>query len=139
MVDPCVLVSKGLAENWCERCELFHVGKNAEYAAGTDAASVAMREKWMAAKKKTKDPRVNWLRSPRIAMTCIHLDPHKLSNTEAQGMEDTAKKLETSCRDCTGQTALQRCHGGGGHDGYTALSYCVNKCTIFQGKLTDAN
>lgn len=74
-----------------------------------------------------------WLRHPNIARQCIHLDPHRLTNVEAKGMQKTAFALDTSCRGCSGNTQLQRCHGGSGVDGFTTVAWCANQCTVFQG------
>lgn len=86
------------------------------------------RQKETATKDRVAANTAHWIRNPSLSLKCIHLDPHKLTNEEAKGMEETARKLQTSCRACTGQTSLQECNGGGGHDGYTTLSWCTTQC-----------
>lgn len=151
----CTVDSKG----FCKRHNKVHYGHTLHIALDPSARSERIRGLWdgvrtkeivdsvkakaisneipnrkQDAKKRVELNTSHWLRPPRVALTCIHLGEHKLTNAEAKGMEATAAKLETNCRGCTGNTAMQRCTGGGGYDGYTTLSYCVTKCKIFQEK-----
>lgn len=140
MIPPCKMsyrygVPDAVGPYWCSDCKRYHTGHSYKWAIGEDAVSVAKRAAWRGYAETVHEdnPPSNWLRTPRVALTCIHLDPYKLTNEEAAGREATAKALETSCRSCTGRTLLQRCHGGSGHDGFTTIAYCVNKCQVFKG------
>lgn len=75
----------------------------------------------------------DWLRPLPMAITCKHLDPHRLKNDEAVALSETARKLNVSCRSCSQTTMLQKCMGGGGFDGYTTSVNCCT-CPLWESK-----
>jgi len=112
---------------YCSRHQCWHVGRNYQYAIGTDEASAKRRMLWdNPSDVIARDSAM--LRKPTVSMTCRHLDPNKISNEEAVGMEEIAKALETGCKGCAGYTTMRRCHGGGGVQGITTINYCSNRC-----------
>lgn len=122
----CTLSEKDGIANWCERHKRHHHGHYAQYAVDPGEKGEQFRKFWDRQLKESNSPKL--LRSLPLASQCRHLDPHRLTNDEAAHLSETAYKLNTSCRACSKKTILQRCHGGGGIDGYTTIAHCAGKC-----------
>jgi len=133
-MTPCRLEQRETGA-WCLDCKRHHRGHTLVLSQQLTPLAQAYRDLWQKKRGSQKvDAPKKLLRSLPIARQCRHLDPHRLTNEEAKGLSETARKLDTSCRQCSGQTTLQRCHGGGGHDGYTTLAWCTGKCDRWEAK-----